>query len=95
MVHATGAVNAEGTEGVGEIEKHHSSHMIEPFLENINRSDVTTEVRSLFQYFTTLNKKADLLLRHWRLSWSTGLLGRREWKEEKTSDPRLVGLVIS
>ncbi len=82
-------------EEIEEIEKHHSSHKIEPFLENINRGDVTSEVRSLFQYFTTLNKKADLLLRRWRLSWSTALLGRREWKEEKTLDPHLVGLLIS
>ncbi len=90
-----GAVNIEGTDEIWEIEKHHSSHMNEPFLENINRGVVTTEVRSLFQYFTTLNKKADLLLRRWRLSWSTGLLGRSEWKEEETSDPHLVGLLIS
>ncbi len=49
----------------GEIGKDLCLHLMQPFLENINKG-------SLFQYLTTLNEKADpFLLLPWSTLWAT------------------------
>ncbi len=40
------------------------------FLKKLAEGAVTTEAGSLFQYFTTLTKNADPLLRRWLAPWS-------------------------
>ncbi len=42
-----------------------------PFLEILTVGYVTTEVGSLFQYFTTLTEKTDPLFRRWLVPWSS------------------------
>ncbi len=41
------------------------------FLKILTKGAVTTVAGSLFQYFTTLTEKADLLLRWWLAPWNT------------------------
>ncbi len=54
----------------GEIRKDLCPHLIQPFLESINRG--SRNEGNLFQYLVTLNEKADpLLLLPWSTLWAT------------------------
>ncbi len=72
-------------------------HLTQPFLKTLTKRDVTTEVETIYQFFTTLTEK--------RLSSSTAMAFSLEYLErvsfqaavsgrEKTtsSTPHLIGL---
>ncbi len=58
-------------QSMGEMGKDFCPNFLQPFLENIDKGAVTTEARSLFQYFKTLTENVDPLLRRWLAPWST------------------------
>ncbi len=58
-------------QSMGEIWKDFCPQFLQPFLQILTKGAVTTEARSLFQYFTILTENADPLLRRWLAPWST------------------------
>ncbi len=65
-----GGVQVKGggvsVQSMGEMGKDFCPNLLQSSLEKLTEGAVTTEAASLFQYFTTLTKNADPLLRRSR-----------------------------